>query len=167
MTNWGNEATVAKTEVWLTPPSIIHALGEFDLDPCSEEEMPWQVAKNKYTEKDDGLVQQWEGRVFMNPPYGPKLNPFLSKLADHGNGIALVFARTETRAFFDSVWPRANAIMFLRRRVKFYRPDGTQGKSSGSPSCLIAYGRSNVQALYDSGLDGVIITLDGMEEMPK
>jgi len=167
MTNWGNEATVAKTEVWLTPPSIIRALGDFDLDPCSEEEMPWQVASKKYTEKDDGLVQEWEGRVFMNPPYGPKLDPFLHKLAEHGNGIALVFARTETRAFFRNVWPRANAIMFLRGRVRFYRPDGTQGQSSGSPSCLVAYGENNVKALYDSGLDGVIITLDGMEEMPK
>lgn len=160
MTNWGNEQTVAKTEVWLTPPEIVRALGEFDLDPCSEEIMPWQLTKHKFTIKDDGLVQQWFGRVFMNPPYGPKLDKFLHKLAEHGNGIALVFARTETRAFFRNVWPRANAIMFLKGRVRFYRPDGTQGQSSGSPSCLIAYGENNVKALYDSGLEGYIVRLD-------
>jgi len=161
MPNWGNEATVAKTEVWLTPPHIVEALGEFDLDPCSAEDMPWQIAKNKYTEKDDGLVQQWSGRVFMNPPYGPKLDKFLHKLAEHGDGIALVFARTETRAFFRNVWGRADAIMFLKGRVRFYRPNGTQGQSSGSPSCLIAYGENNVKALYESGLEGFIIRLDG------
>jgi len=160
VTNWGNETTVAKTEVWLTPPKLVKALGNFDLDPCSAEDMPWSIADRCYTEKDDGLAQQWEGRVFMNPPYGPKLDPFLHKLAQHGNGIALVFARTETRAFFRNVWNKADAIMFLKGRVKFYRPDGTQGQSSGSPSCLIAYGANNVKALYQSGLEGAIIPLD-------
>jgi hypothetical protein len=165
MTNWGNETTVAKTEVWLTPPELVRSLGEFDLDPCSEEVMPWEIAKNKFTEKDDGLAQQWFGRVFMNPPYGPKLDPFLHKMAEHGNGIALVFARTETRAFFRNVWGRADAIMFLRGRVKFYRPDGTQGQSSGSPSCLIAYGEDNVKALRESGLSGAIVPLNKVEEI--
>jgi hypothetical protein len=160
MTNWGNETTVAKTEVWLTPPSMVEALGHFDLDPCSAENMPWRITDRYYTEKDDGLAQQWEGRVFMNPPYGPKLDPFLHKLAQHGDGIALVFARTETRAFFRNVWGIADAIMFLKGRVKFYRPDGTQGQSSGSPSCLIAYGQNNVDALYESGLEGFIIRLE-------
>jgi len=160
MTNWGNETTVAKTEVWLTPPSVVEALGYFHLDPCSAEDMPWSIADRYYTEKDDGLAQQWEGRVFMNPPYGPKLDPFLHKLAQHGDGIALVFARTETRAFFRNVWGIADAIMFLKGRVKFYRPDGTQGQSSGSPSCLIAYGQNNVDALYKSGLEGFIIRLE-------
>ena len=159
MTNWGNEQTVAKTEVWLTPPELVAALGHFDLDPCSEPVMPWKIADRFYTEEDDGLAQEWEGRVFMNPPYGPKLEPFLKKLADHGDGIALVFARTETRAFFNQVWPRATAIMFLKGRVRFYRPDGTQGQSSGSPSCLVAYGWRNMMALYDSGLEGYIIKL--------
>jgi len=159
MTSWGNEETVAKTNVWLTPPGLVAALGEFDLDPCSAEDMPWEIAKNKYTEKDNGLVQDWEGRVFMNPPYGRLLDPFLHKLAGHGNGIALVFARTETRAFFRNVWGRADAIMFLKGRVNFYRPDGTQGASSGSPSCLIAYGTSNVEALDASNLEGHIVDL--------
>ena len=163
MTSWGNEATVAKTNVWLTPPELVAALGEFDLDPCSAEDMPWEIAKNKYTEKDDGLVQDWEGRVFMNPPYGRLLDPFLHKLAGHGNGIALVFARTETRAFFRNVWGRADAIMFLKGRVKFYRPDGTQGASSGSPSCLIAYGYHNYRTLRDCALEGAFFDISGMK----
>ncbi|MGH8659720.1 MAG: DNA N-6-adenine-methyltransferase, partial [Gammaproteobacteria bacterium] len=27
-------------------------------------------ARNIFTEQDDGLIQQWFGNVFMNPPYG-------------------------------------------------------------------------------------------------
>jgi len=160
MGNFGGEQSVAKTEVWLTPPELVAALGEFDLDPCSAEVMPWELTPARYTEVDNGLEQTWMGRVFMNPPYGKKLPPFLEKMALHGNGIALVFARTETRAFFASVWGRADAIMFLKGRVKFYRPDGTQGGTSGSPSCLIAYGMENVAALHSSGLRGAIVELD-------
>jgi hypothetical protein len=86
MPNLGNEATVSGTDVWLTPPHIIEALGEFDLDPCSSEDRPWNTAKKHYTIKDDGLIQPWFGRVWCNPPYGPKMAPFLSKLAAHAGG---------------------------------------------------------------------------------
>ncbi len=40
----------------------------------------------------------------LNPPYGEQTERWLAKLAKHGNGIALVYARTETKMFFDSVW---------------------------------------------------------------
>lgn len=170
MPNFGNEQSVAGTDTWLTPPEIVRALGHFDLDPCAAPNMPWQIAEQSYTEADDGLVRPWFGRVFMNPPYGRKLPPFLQRLAEHGNGIALVFARTETRAFFDYVWPHADAIMFIRGRIRFYRPDGTQGDSSGSPSCLIAYGDNNVEALYEAqqsdSIRGVVVPLRSIEEPP-
>lgn len=160
MTNWGGEAPVAATETWLTPPDLVAALGRFDLDPCSAPDMPWKIADNVYTEEDDGLIQPWAGRVFMNPPYGNKLGLFLKRLAEHGDGVALVFARTETRAFFDYVWPHADAIMFLKGRVRFYRSDGSRGASSGSPSVLLAYGANNVEALRLSGLDGIVFEIN-------
>lgn len=159
MPNLGNETSVAKTEVWLTPPHVIHALGEFDLDPCASVDRPWDTAKLHYTIEDDGFSQQWKGRVWMNPPYGPQLDRWLHRLAEHGDGVALVFARTETRAFFRNVWDRADAILFLRGRLKFHQPDGSLAGTAGSPSCLIAYGRDNVRSLYESGLDGKIVSL--------
>jgi hypothetical protein len=64
-------------------------------------------------------------------------------MALHNNGIALVFARTETRAFFHHVWPFAGALLFLRGRLTFYTPQGfsaPMGHNSGGPSVLIAYG---------------------------
>lgn len=60
---------------WLTPPEIIRALGEFDLDPCAPIVRPWDMAKAHYTELDNGLIRPWHGRVWLNPPlwyqYGP------------------------------------------------------------------------------------------------
>lgn len=159
MANLGNEQSVAGTEVWLTPPHILEALGEFDLDPCSSLDRPWDTAKNHYTVDDDGLIQPWFGRVWCNPPYGPKMGPFLEKLATHENGIALIFARTETRAFFDFVWDKADALLFLKGRLRFHKPDGSLGGTAGSPSVLIAYGQDNVKTLEECGLEGKLVRL--------
>ena len=161
MPNLGNEATVSATDVWLTPPHILEALGPFDLDPCASENRPWNTARQHYTIKDDGLAQSWSGRVWCNPPYGPKMGPFLEKLATHpGGGVALVFARTETRAFFDNVWDKATAILFLKGRLKFHKPDGEVGGTAGSPSVLIAYGEADAELLKNCKLSGKYIRVN-------
>lgn len=160
MPNLGNERSVAGTDVWLTPPYILEALGEFDLDPCASQDRPWDTAKHHYTEADNGLEQEWFGRVWCNPPYGPKMGPFLERLSEHdGGGIALVFARTETRAFFDFIWDKATAILFLKGRLSFYRPDGTPGGTAGSPSVLIAYGEKEAEILKNCNLNGKFVRL--------
>ena len=159
MANLGNEKTVAGTDVWLTPPSILKALGEFDLDPCTSLDRPWDTAKHHFTIEDDGLAQDWFGRVWCNPPYGPGMAPFLNKMVKHGNGIVLIFARTETKAFFEYVWDKADAILFIKGRLRFHTPDGGLGGTAGSPSVLIAYGSENVKALEDSGINGKLVYL--------
>lgn len=148
-----------ETNVWLTPPHLLKALGEFDLDPCHISNRPWDTAKKHYTAEDNGMSQKWEGRVFCNPPYGPETGKWLYKLWQHGNGIALVFARTETKAFQETVWGKADAILFIFGRLKFHRPDGSQGESAGAPSVLIAYGDNNVETLRTCGIPGEFIDL--------
>ena len=81
-----------KEETWLTPPELLSTLGSFDLDPCSPIQRPWETAAKHYTVEHDGLKQPWHGRVWCNPPYGRKAGQWLARLADHGNGIALIFA---------------------------------------------------------------------------
>ncbi|MDR0672754.1 MAG: phage N-6-adenine-methyltransferase [Zoogloeaceae bacterium] len=58
---------VPATHDWLTPPEILDALGEFDLDPCASEFQPWRTAKKQFTIRDNGLTREWEGRVWCNP----------------------------------------------------------------------------------------------------
>ncbi len=132
---------------WLTPLEIIENLGEFDLDPCSPIDRPWDTAKKHYTIEDDGFKQPWEGRVWCNPPYGKETFKWIDKLATHGNGTALIFARTETIGFHEHIWQRADAIFFFRGRIKFHYVDGTQGGPANAPSCLVAYGQDNVDML--------------------
>lgn len=132
---------VAASHVWLTPPEILAALGPFDLDPCASTQQPWPCAKKSYTYHDDGLRQPWEGMVWLNPPYGPHAQRWLNKLAEHGTGIALVPARTETRWFFSQVWGKASALYFPEGRLSFLRPDGRPGiGNSGHSSVFVAYG---------------------------
>lgn len=152
----GHQKTVGDTQTWLTPPHILRALGPFDLDPCAAVYQPWKTARKHYTEKDDGLSLPWEGRVWLNPPYNRYLiGQWLQRLADHGNGIALVFARTETAVFQQYVFSRADSILFLRNRLTFYTEAGVPGSfNGGAPSCLIAYGEENVSSLQDCGLEG-------------
>jgi len=154
----GFRSANAKDE-WLTPPYIVKALGEFDLDPCSPVDRPWPTAKNHFTIEDDALMKDWTGRVWMNPPYGDGIGEWMTRLADHGNGIALVFARTETAWFFESVWSRASAVFFFKGRISFYHVNGVQGDSAGAPSCLVAYGKDNALRLKWSGLEGRTIAL--------
>lgn len=160
MPNLGNEPTVAGTEVWLTPPHVLDALGQFDLDPCASVDRPWDTALQHFTEEDDGLAQIWEGRVWCNPPYGPKMKHWLKRLSEHeGGGVALIFARTETQAFFDYVWDRADALLFLKGRLKFHKPDGSLSSTAGSPSVLIAYGQQEIETLRNCGLQGKLVVL--------
>lgn len=143
-----HESARMQTDEWLTPPYIIKELGEFDLDPCSPIHRPWDTAKHHYTLLDDGLSKEWFGRVWLNPPYGNKAAKWLEKLTKHGNGIALIFARTETKMFFDHVWDKADALLFFKGRLFFHHITGEQAKqNAGAPSVLIAYGENNVEAL--------------------
>lgn len=145
-----------KTDEWLTPPEILRALGPFDLDPCSPipSRRPWPTASTHYTIEDDGLNQPWTGRVWLNPPFGREAAAWLAKLAAHGNGIALVPARTETAMFYRCVWPTAEAVLFMKGRPHFHYPISGQRApaNSGAPIALIAYGHHNANTLETSGL---------------
>lgn len=145
---------------WLTPPYILKALGDFDLDPCSPIKRPWPTAAQHFTKLDDGLSQPWCGRAFVNPPYGLKIGDWLSRCAEHGNVTALIFARTETHAWVKHVWGKAHSILFLWGRVFFHRVDGERAKvNSGAPSALISYNTANTRALERSKIPGYLVRL--------
>jgi len=142
------EPAVGATHEWYTPPTLFAALDlVFDLDPCSPMAgpVPWVPAARFYDAAENGLVQPWQGCVWVNPPYGPVLPRFLHRLVEHGNGLALLPARTETRAF-QAAAPRATVVCFLRERLHFIREDGLQARST-YPSVLLAFGDQAAAAL--------------------
>lgn len=151
---------VGESDEWYTPPEIFNALGiEFDIDVASPGKHHWVPAKKVYTKDDDGLSKNWQGLVFMNPPFGGRNGqvPWLEKFIKHGNGIAIVAARTSSKWFQDLI-PKVDAMLFPRGKTKFIRPDGTVGKSPGSGIVIIAMGDFCVQKLKDSKL-GMFVTI--------
>ncbi len=146
---------------WLTPPVIIKALGRFDLDPCAHPNQPWKTAKRMISPPADGLTYAWKGRVWLNPPYGTDAShEWLGRMAEHGNGIALIASRTETRWFHEHVWDAASSCLFLYGRLYYHRPDGTRaGGNAGHGLVLVAYGSENTDRLLSSGIAGKPIVL--------
>lgn len=120
---------------WYTPPEYIEAarrvLGTIDLDPASSDHANETVKAAKfYTIETDGLAHQWQGKVWMNPPYaGDWIKQFASKFASHvkqgdiTEGIVLVNNATETQWFLELV-KTASAIVFLTGRIKYLSPTG-------------------------------------------
>lgn len=151
----GKETTID----WLTPPKLVKALGEFDLDPCTPINPPFVHARMNFNINDDGLKREWFGRVYMNPPYGKGMEAWIEKLKNHGNGVALIFARTETKCFFNHIWDDADAVLFVKGRIKFYNIDGEQKGTPGAPSIFIAYGKENADILGQADICGKFIRL--------
>ena len=146
----------AGEESWTTPRYVTRALGSFDLDPCACATQPWSHARRSIKPPRDGLSSPWRGRVWLNPPYGNKWPAWVARLADHGGGVALISARPETVGMQDHVFARADAVLFLDKRVVFHYPDGST-YGAVAPSLLVAYGRRNAEALHDSGLGGALV----------
>lgn len=144
------------SDEWLTPRYITDTLGPFDLDPCSPgDRRPWDTAALHYSAEVDGLRQQWSGRVWLNPPYSDA-GRWIARLAQHGHGTALIFARTETRMWHEHIWPHATALLFLRGRLRFCRVTGKPAGTAAAPSVLVAYGHDDARDLYHAGERGHI-----------
>jgi DNA N-6-adenine-methyltransferase (Dam) len=144
------------TVEWYTPAWIFDRLGlSFDLDPASPEDgpVPWVPASRHYRPSDNGLWLPWEGRIWLNPPYGKETGVWLDRLVEHGDGIALVFARTDT-TWAQRALRRATAVAFVARRIGFVPATGTTvdeeglgGPGGGAGSMLLAFGSECAAAL--------------------
>jgi hypothetical protein len=175
----GHHSPKSATTEWLTPPGVIERLGgwlSFDLDPCGQAEPPYPIARRRYCKADNGLAQRWHGRVFVNPPYDAQdVGKWMGRLADHGTGTALIFARTETSSFMRYVWKRATALLFIAGRINFHVgeafDDELTGKrfevgdraprNSGAPLVLIAYGHADADVLAS-----IVDDADGAGDVP-
>lgn len=153
MSAW--EASAGASDEWYTPAYIFDALGvRFDLDvahPPTGTSCPH--ADNLFA--GGSLESPWSGFVWMNPPFGARngLTPWLDKFFAHGDGVALTPDRTSAPWFQES-WPRADAVLFVREKIKFIRPGGSVGKQPGTGTTLWACGSRGVKALERAASPG-------------
>lgn len=134
-------ATSSASDDWPTDPAVFAALarefGPFDLDVCASPDNA--KCPRFYTAADDGLTQPWEGRVFMNPPYGRTIGLWMRKArlaaADGALVVCLVPARPDT-AWWRESKAEATLVRFYPGRLRF----GPLDSPAPFPSALIVLG---------------------------
>lgn len=153
--------TTKATDEWYTPKEIIDSLGPFDLGPCAPMTPLWTTAQIMWNKQDDGLSKKWFGHVWLNPPYSrPLIEQFVQKMSKHGNGIALLFNRCDSKIFQEVIFKKATGMKFLRKRIRFYRADGTRGDSPGCGSVLISFGERNDKVIRSCEMEGKYVRLN-------
>lgn len=143
-----HEARVGASDEWYTPASFFNAVLPgitFDVDVCSPGAGRCAVpARRHITAAEDGLKAPWGGFAWCNPPYS-NTAAWAARMVAHGNGMILTFARTDTR-WGQRLLANATAVLFLRQRIRFVRPDGTCPGSPGAGSMLCLFGAFAVAA---------------------
>lgn len=86
MSDFNTPVTKESTDSWITPREVLELLGHFDLDPCAAMRQPWATADRMLTERENGLLLPWSGRVWCNPPYGKGAEAFMRRMAEHTGG---------------------------------------------------------------------------------
>jgi len=156
-----HEQSVGATDEWYTPPRVFEAMGvRFDVDVAHPESATHVPAERVLTQADCGLCAPWSGFVWMNPPFGARngLVPWLERFFAHGNGVALVPDRTSAPWWHDYA-AKADALLFVRSKLRFIRPDGSEGRSPAQGTTLLAAGERGVQALRNAAAAGLGLLL--------
>jgi DNA N-6-adenine-methyltransferase (Dam) len=142
------------SDEYLTPAWLFDLMAvDFDLDVCTPPDgVPWIPAAKVWSKSDNGLIQPWQGRVWMNPPYSNSA-PWVRRFIQHRNGIALLqhcrshwhgqlWASADALADPNAGTPNGNLFQFVKdgRLTNVYMP-----------VVLAAYGTECVDAVRRVG----------------
>ncbi len=138
----------SQTDEWGTPIGLFVGMcKEFQvfptLDVCAT---PANTkCENFFTKFEDGLKQEWEQDFFMNCPFSEAKKWIERAFEMHRkynvNGIAVLAARTDTRAWHDFILGQENCeVIFVQGRVKYLLPDNTESKHPSTfPTALVIW----------------------------
>jgi phage N-6-adenine-methyltransferase len=144
--------TSGRTE-WYTPPEIIEAarrtMGEIDLDPASSEHANLTVLADRiYTEANNGLLQSWEGNVWLNHPFSRQYNAdWINKLiSEYENGnidqaCCITYASTSEQWFRPLM---SYPICFIHGRTNYIDPDTGKPANGVTKGSCVTYLGDNV-----------------------
>jgi len=129
----------SKTELWATPMDFFQkwsdSIGGFDLDVCANQENA--KCQKFFSKEDDGLSQDWNGKCWMNPPYGKEIGHWIKKAYESSQQgatvVCLVPSRTDTKWWHD--YAMKGQITFIKGRLKF----GGSKNSAPFPSAVIIF----------------------------
>ncbi len=135
---------VSADPTWRTPATVFGQLdaefGPFTLDPCAA--APIKPGIHWFDEEDQGLWQEWSGRVFVNPPYGRAIVDWMRKIDLERHRCEVIVALVPSRT--DSAWwhdyaMKAAEIRFIRGRLSFEGVEAPRGHNAPFPSAVLIY----------------------------
>ena len=145
-----------KSDDWYTPKAVFDALGcAFDMGVAAPASGIGTYVPTERWISEGSLSAEWSGFVWMNPPFGGRngLGPWLDKFFLHGDGVALTPDRTSA-PWFQAAWHRADGVLFTPK-LRFLRPDGTEGASPSNGTALFASGDRGMAALSRAAKKGL------------
>lgn len=127
------------TDLWATPQDVFDELNRefgFVLDVCASPENT--KCPRYFTREGNGLLQEWRGACWMNPPYGREIGDWIRKAylssREGATVVCLIPARTDT-AWWHEYVAHSSEIRFLRGRLKF----GGADNSAPFPSAVVIF----------------------------
>jgi phage N-6-adenine-methyltransferase len=134
----------SKTELWATPMDFFQKwsdfIGGFDLDVCANQENA--KCQKFFSKEDDGLSQDWNGKCWMNPPYGKEIGHWMKKAYESSQQgatvVCLVPSRTDTKWWHE--YAMKGKITFIKGRLKF----GEAKNSAPFPSAVVVFESKDV-----------------------
>jgi hypothetical protein len=154
--------TSRATDEWYTPPNYIEmartVLGDIDCDPASAElPQTWIKAAQYYTAADDGRIQSWQGRVFLNPPFDDTAWWARRLVRDylHGDVTSAVLLVNSNLGYkwYEELWTRW-PVCCVRERICFVKEDGTPGGQAKRGQTFVYFGhdfRAFQDVFYPTG----------------
>jgi hypothetical protein len=135
---------------YYTPAWVFERMGiSFDLDVCAPPGgIDWIPAARYFTQEDDGLAQEWSGRVWMNPPYS-NTTPWADRFIAHRNGVALV--PHSRSAWWGRLWDAADGIADAGM-FRFLRAADLKLENVFMPVVFAAFGDECVEAIGRLGV---------------
>lgn len=136
---------MSKTDEWETPTWLIRVIeeefGPITLDPCATAENSKGLLY--FPKEDNGLIQQWHGLTFVNPPYSEVAawteKSYQEAFAGNATVLLLVAARTDTRWWWK--WVRQGEVRLIQGRLRFDLNGEEIKVSAPFPSALVIFRR--------------------------
>jgi phage N-6-adenine-methyltransferase len=138
----GGAGFSSRTDDWATPQPVFDALDAefyFDLDASADANNA--KCSRFFDAVDDGLAQEWQGTVWLNPPYGRHsggIAAWMEKARAAAAGgatvVCLVPARTDTHWWHESAM-RAAEVRLIRGRLYF----GDGKAPAPFPSAIVVF----------------------------
>lgn len=128
------------TDLWETPQHLFDLLDSefhFEVDVCAIKDNA--KCRNFFSPEENGLLQEWSGVCWLNPPYGREIRKWIQKAyessLDGATVVCLIPARTDTQWWHRWIMETGAEIRFLKGRLKF----GNSVNSAPFPSAVVVF----------------------------